>query len=271
MTQPNPRLSSLFKLEYPQSVGVYNTYDEAQKVVDFLADARFPVENLCIVGTELRSVERVLGRRSWRTVIGQGVQSGVSTGLMIALLMWLFVPTDNPLLLALYALGIGIIVGIGMAALGYWMSQGKRDFTSVSQTIATKYEVLAEHKVVGKARELVTGMPGARAAQFNPAGLRRPLPAPATQAPGYGQQAYGRRLRSPIRRPSSRTRRPSRPTGYGQQRLRPAAGALRPARLPAGPAVRRRPAGAPDRPRLPRAGRAPARAADEDGQAEPKP
>lgn len=197
MTQPNPRLSSLFKLEYPQSVGVYNSYDEAQKVVDFLADARFPVENLCIVGTELRSVERVLGRRSWGTVIGQGVQSGVSTGLMIALLMWLFVPNENPLLLAAYALGIGIIVGIIMAALAYWMSQGKRDFTSVSQTIATKYEVLAEHKVVSRARELVSGMPGVRAAQFNPAAgpgqqapqqNYAPAPAPYGQAPGpYGQ------------------------------------------------------------------------------------
>lgn len=200
MTQPTPRLSSLFKLEYPQSVGVYNTYDEAQKVVDFLADARFPVENLCIVGTELRSVERVLGRRSWGTVIGQGVQSGVSTGLMIALLMWLFVPNENPLLLAAYALGIGIVVGIIMAALAYWMSQGKRDFTSVSQTIATKYEVLAEHKVVSRARELVSGMPGVRAAQFNPAAGPAqqvpqqnfaPAPVPYGQAPGqfgpYGQ------------------------------------------------------------------------------------
>jgi len=204
MTQATSRLSSMFKLEYPQSVGVYNTYDEAQKVVDFLADARFPVENLCIVGTELRSVERVLGRRSWRTVIGQGVQSGVSTGLMIALLMWLFVPTENPILLAFYALGIGILVGIAMAALGYWMSQGKRDFTSVSQTIATKYEVLAEHKVVSQARELVGGMPGARAAQFIPAsapGVQAPgVQAPGVQqgvpaygqAPGYGpQQGYG--------------------------------------------------------------------------------
>ncbi len=205
MTQPTSRLSSLFKLEYPQSVGVYNTYDEAQKVVDFLADSRFPVENLCIVGTELRSVERVLGRRSWGTVIGQGVQSGVSTGLMITLLMWLFVPNDNPLLLALYALGIGILVGIAMAALGYWMSRGKRDFTSVSQTIATKYEVLAEHKVAGNARELLAGMPGARAAQFNP----------AAAAPGYGQQPYGQ---APQPYPQGQQYPQTQPPyGYGQQ------------------------------------------------------
>ena len=187
MSQPNPRLSSLFKLEYPQSVGVYNTYDEAQRVVDFLADARFPVQDLCIVGTDLRSIERVLGRLSWGRVIGAGVQSGLTTGLMITLLMWIFMPTANFLLLVLYALSIGIVVGVAMAALGYWMSQGKRDFRSVSQTIATKYELLAEHKVATQARELIAGMPGARAAQFNPA----PAPAGYPQPPaGYGQPGY---------------------------------------------------------------------------------
>jgi len=200
MSQP-VKMSSLFKLEYPQSVGVFNTYDEAQHVVDYLADARFPVENLCIVGTDLRSIERVLGRRSWGTVIGQGVQSGISTGIMITLLMWLFMPTANFLLLVVYALVIGIVVGIAMAALTYWMSQGKRDFTSVSQTVATKYELLAEHKVATQARELMTNMPGARAAQFNPVAAPGqgvptqsgygPVGYPQAPAPGYGQQPYG--------------------------------------------------------------------------------
>ena len=68
--------SSLFELQFPQSVGIYNTYAEAQKAVDYLADEKFEVQNLAIVGTELKSVERVLGRRSWGTVITQGVQSG---------------------------------------------------------------------------------------------------------------------------------------------------------------------------------------------------
>ena len=33
MTQPNPRLSSLFELEYPQSVGVYDSYPQIQAAV----------------------------------------------------------------------------------------------------------------------------------------------------------------------------------------------------------------------------------------------
>lgn len=162
--RPGP--SSLFELEFPQSVGLYNSYEDAQKAVDYLADNRFEVQNLAIVGTELKQVERVLGRRSWGTVIGQGVQSGITTGLLVGIVMMLFAPTRNFLALLLVALVIGIVLGIGFQALGYAMSRGRRDFTSITQVVATKYEVLCEHKVAAKAREMLQQMPGARAAYF---------------------------------------------------------------------------------------------------------
>ncbi|HET9647470.1 MAG TPA: general stress protein [Microlunatus sp.] len=158
--------SSLFELQFPQSVGIYNTYADAQKAVDFLADERFPVENMAIVGTELRSVERVLGRRTWSTVLGQGVQSGISTGLLVAILMMLFGGPSSWFLLIVSSLAIGIAIGVGFSAAAYAMSRGKRDFTSVSQIVATKYEVLCEHKVAAEAREKLNQMPGARASAF---------------------------------------------------------------------------------------------------------
>ena len=46
------------------------------------------------------------------------------------------------------------------------MTQGRRDFISVTQTVATKYEVLCEHKVAAQAREMLLQLPGARAAAF---------------------------------------------------------------------------------------------------------
>ena len=67
--------TALFKLEYPQSLGVFDSYPDAQKAVDQLADANFPVKNLAIVGTDLRLMERVTGRRTWGTVLGEGVMS----------------------------------------------------------------------------------------------------------------------------------------------------------------------------------------------------
>jgi hypothetical protein len=166
MAIPQRQPSSLFELEFPQSVGLYHTYAEAQKAVDYLADEKFEVQNLAIVGTELKSVERVLGRRSWSTVIAQGVQSGISTGLLVGLVFLLFGKPSSVLALLLVALAIGIGLGVGFAAIGYAMSRGRRDFTSVTQTVATKYEVLCEHKVAAQAREMLLQLPGARAAAF---------------------------------------------------------------------------------------------------------
>jgi Heat induced stress protein YflT domain len=163
----SPRqFGSVFELQFPQSVGIYGSYADAQKAVDFLADAKFEVQNLAIVGTDLKSVERVLGRRNWGTVITQGMQSGISTGLLVGLVMLIFIRPSSILLLLLASLAIGILLGVGFNAAAYAMSRGRRDFTSVTQTIATKYEVLCEHKVAAQAREMLQGMPGARAAQF---------------------------------------------------------------------------------------------------------
>ncbi len=167
MSFARPQPSSLFELQFPQSVGIYNTYDDAQRAVDYLSDEKFEVQNLAIVGTDLKSVERVLGRRNWGTVVAGGVQSGLSTGLLVALVLLIFTPSGvNFLALFVVALGIGIVLGIGFAALGYALSRGRRDFTSISQTVATRYEVLCEHKVAAQAREMLQNLPGARAAQF---------------------------------------------------------------------------------------------------------
>ena len=166
MAIPQRQPSSLFELEFPQSVGLYNTYAEAQRAVDYLADEKFEVQNLAIVGTELKSVERVLGRRNWGTVIGRGVQSGLSTGLLVGLIFLFFSRPGSIVALILVALLIGIVLGVGFAALGYALTGGKRDFTSVTQTVATKYEVLCEHKVAAQAREMLLQLPGSRAAAF---------------------------------------------------------------------------------------------------------
>jgi hypothetical protein len=166
MTAPNPRFAEVFNLEYPQSIGVFDTYQAAQKVVDFLSDKEFPVENLCIVGTDLKSVERVTGRQTWGSVLLRGVQSGVSTGLMIAIFMLFFSGGQDYLQLLLGAVGIGVAIGVVMSTISHLASRGKRDFTSVSQTVATRYEVLCEHKVAGKARELIANLAEVRAQAF---------------------------------------------------------------------------------------------------------
>ncbi|OHV44875.1 hypothetical protein BBK14_30585 [Parafrankia soli] len=54
------------------SLGIYDDYPRAQYVVDYLSDHEFPVQNVVIVGTELKSVERVTGRLTHGKVAAAG-------------------------------------------------------------------------------------------------------------------------------------------------------------------------------------------------------
>lgn len=155
-----------FRLQFPQSLGEFDHYEDAQAAVDFLSDKGFPVQNLLIVGTDLRLVERVVGRRTWGRVLLQGAFSGITTGIILGLLFMLVLGGDNPLPLLVMGLLLGIVMGVLTAGLGYSFTQGKRDFDSMSQTIAGKYEVLVEHKMAQQAKEMLATMPGFRARKF---------------------------------------------------------------------------------------------------------
>ena len=155
-----------FALEYPHSVGVYEKYEDAQKAVDYLSDQMFPVENLAIVGTDLKLVERVTGRKNWGSVLSQSVLTGIRTGLLVGILLVLFSPEGQFLPMMMVALGIAIVLNVIFGAVIYATSGGRRDFNSVRTTIPSKYEILCEHTHVMKAREMLQGMPGVRAAAF---------------------------------------------------------------------------------------------------------
>lgn len=154
-----------FELEYPQSVGVFDKYADAQAAVDHLSDQKFPVENLAIVGTELKLVERIRGRRDWRTVLVGGVTNGISTGLIVGILLSLF---GNGSFWAMFAMAmiVSIALSVLFAAVSYATTGGKRDFVSMTQTVPARFEILCEHKVAAQARELLQARPGGRAHLF---------------------------------------------------------------------------------------------------------
>ncbi len=158
--RPSARTATLFELEYPQSVGLFDSYPDAAKAVDYLADESFPVQNLAIVGTDLRTVERVLSRKTWGTVISTGAVQGVTMGLMMSLLLVLFMPGVNIVQVLLTGLAIGVGMSILFAAVAYTSTRGERDFNSVQQTVATRYEILCEHKVAEQARDLLARLAG---------------------------------------------------------------------------------------------------------------
>jgi hypothetical protein len=161
MTTPHtsPTLQSRLSLEYPMSLAVYDDYAAAQRAVDHLADRDFPVQNVLIVGTELKQIERVTGRLSWGRVLLAGALSGGWLGLFVGLIFALFTE-EGWLAVIVSTMLVGALFGVMWAAIGYSATRGRRDFTSVTQVVATRYEVLVEHKYAEQARALVADMPG---------------------------------------------------------------------------------------------------------------
>lgn len=210
----SPLTARLYKLEYPRSLGVYSTYAEVQAVVDTLADNHFPVQNAMIVGTDLKLMERVTGRKTWGRVIGQGVLSGVWMGLFVGLILLLINPS-SPLVI-LSSVLLGIVFFTVWAVIGYAATGGKRDFTSMVATIPMQYELMVEHSHAEAAREILArtgaggpvpgGAPGVRtptgpqaavpttgAHAAQPYGPASPATGPASPAPGSAPRpSYGR-------------------------------------------------------------------------------
>ena len=135
-------------------VGSYATYEEAQRAVDHLADSDFPVRDVTIVGVDLMLVERVIGRLTWGRVLASGAASGAWFGLFVGLLLSLFSPGAGlgPILTGLIS---GVVFGVIFAAVGYGATRGRRDFTSASQMVAGRYDVLCQPRNAEKARELL--------------------------------------------------------------------------------------------------------------------
>jgi hypothetical protein len=141
------------------SLGVYDKYEQAQEAVDYLSDHEFPVQNCLIVGTDLKQVERVTGRLTHGKVAAGGALSGLWMGIFVGIVVSLFGSGSTFAVIASTAL-FGVLFGLVWALAGYAATRGRRDFTSVSQVVATRYEVLVEHKFAAQGRELLAKMPG---------------------------------------------------------------------------------------------------------------
>ncbi|MDN5859542.1 MAG: magnesium transporter [Pseudonocardia sp.] len=153
--RPTPGLPSLPTPPSGWPVGSYATYEEAQRAVDHLADSDFPVRDVTIVGVDLMLVERVIGRLTWGRVLLSGAASGAWFGLFVGLLLSLFSQAGGAFGPILVGLASGIVFGLVFAAVGYGASRGRRDFTSASQMVAGRYDVLCQPRNAEKARELL--------------------------------------------------------------------------------------------------------------------
>lgn len=137
-------------------VGSFDDYPRAQAAVDYLSDEKFPVENVTIIGTDLRMVEKVTGRLTWGRAIAAGAAGGAWWGLFVGLLLGIFSSTGGAWVGSLLAgLAIGLVFGAIFGATGYGATRGKRDFTSTSQIVANRYDVMCAPAHAEQAREML--------------------------------------------------------------------------------------------------------------------
>lgn len=139
-------------------VASFQMYEEAQRAVDYLADEKFPVERVAIVGEGLHLVEQITGRLTWWKAALGGLLGGAFTGFLLGWLFGMFSflnPLVSVVALALWGLILGAVIGTLAGVIGYAATGGQRDFTSVSMMQADYYNVLVDMDIAAEAERLL--------------------------------------------------------------------------------------------------------------------
>jgi hypothetical protein len=157
-----------------RTIASYPNYADAERAVDELADRKFPVERVVIVGRGLHFVERVTGRMTYARAALNGAMTGALVGLLVG---WLFGLFDwfNPIVsafwLAIDGLWFGLVVGALFGLIAHALTGGRRDFASTAGVQADQYEVQVDEDVADEAQRLLAELhrePGAVAAEAEP-------------------------------------------------------------------------------------------------------
>ena len=137
-------------------VGSYDSYEQAQAAVDYLSDEKFAVENVTIIGSDLRMIEKVTGRLTRGRAVAAGAAGGAWWGLFVGLLLGIFSASGTAWIGSVLAgLAIGLVFGALFGFMGYAATRGQRDFTSTSQIVAGRYDVMCNPAHAEEARALL--------------------------------------------------------------------------------------------------------------------
>ena len=165
MSTPNAfgrRGTALPSIPKGDVLGTYETYVEAQQIVDRLSKADFDVAKLSIVGNDLKTVERVTGKLTWGRAALAGAASGAWLGLFFGLVFLIFstgAPQAIGFVAAAALIGAGFGVIFGLATYGF--QRGRRDFTSTHQVLASNYQIIIDPQLTAKAQQTLQQHPAA--------------------------------------------------------------------------------------------------------------
>lgn len=173
-----------------EMVAEFSAIETANAAVSKLIAAEVPARDIAIVGIGLRSVERITGRLGYATAARSGAVNGMFLGLLFSALFVLGDPKGT-VQAFIGVLLVGIAIGMLFSLVMYAVIRRRRDFASVSQVVADRYEVRVAPASVHKARSAL-GTP------VTPATPERVVPdgpprygeriAPDAEPPAYGER-----------------------------------------------------------------------------------
>lgn len=138
--------------EVGEVVTAVGDYAAAQKTVSQLIAAEVPAREIAIVGQGVRTIERVTGRLGYAAAARSGAINGMLIGLFLSALLVIGNP-EAPMQLFVGFLLIGVALGLLMSLITYAIVRRRRDFASVTQIAAERYEVTVMPTSLAKARQ----------------------------------------------------------------------------------------------------------------------
>ena len=150
------------------TVASFPSYEAAQKAVSTLISADVPARDIAIVGTGLRSVERVTGRLGYAAAARSGAINGVLLGLLFSAILVIGSPSV-PIQAFVGVVFVGIALGMLLSIITYSLVRRRRDFASVTQVVADHYDVTVAASGVQRARQVLGASPPAPAVPAAPA------------------------------------------------------------------------------------------------------
>jgi len=174
------------RTEVGETVASFPVYEGAQKAVSTLISSGVPAREIAIVGSGLRSVERVTGRLGYATAARQGAMNGLLLGLIFSAI---FVLGNSTVSAFVGVMFIGIALGMLMSIVAYALMRRRRDYASVTQVMADHYDVTVMPNSINRARQVLgAGLVPPVPMSGGESPVVPPAAPPAQEPPRFGER-----------------------------------------------------------------------------------
>lgn len=144
-SKPKTTKNSPAPVPQGQVVAEFSQYEEATGYVENLVKNNFPPNMILIVGSDIKSVERVRGKLSYARVAISGATTGAWMGLLVGLIFGSSATAADATSAAMGSLTSSLLIGAGIGMLinviRFSLAKRKRGFISQSSMVAAKYQV----------------------------------------------------------------------------------------------------------------------------------